>query len=95
MKIDPKNKYQKSINYNRILGILHDKYKNNPREYNLKELSILAEIGSKIESIKRMRNSNNKKILLIDLGKTIKNSKNLLGEYPEFQEYERKFSVSL
>ena len=89
------NKYQKQINFNSIRDELHVEYQKNTREYNLKELSILADIGSKIESIKRMRNSNNKKILLIDLGKTIKNSKNLLGEYPEFQEYERKFSVSL
>ena len=33
-------------------------------KYNLKELSILADIGSKIESIRRMRNGNNKNILL-------------------------------
>lgn len=81
------NKYQKSINYNRILGILHDKYKNNPREYNLKELSILAEIGSKIESISRMRNRNNKNILFKDLREKIIQLKSSLNKYPEFQEY--------
>lgn len=82
------NEYKKGINYNSILRTLHDKYKNNSY-YNLKKLSSLAEIRSTIESITRMPNSNNKNILLNDLRKTIKQSKNLLGNYSEFQEYER------
>jgi hypothetical protein len=92
---DAANRNHKRNNYQSILHKLHVEYQKNPNKYNLQELSILADIGSKIESISRMRNGNNKKILLIDLGKTIKNSKKILGEYPEFKEYERKFSVSL
>jgi len=83
------NRSQKGINYNSILGNLHGEYQNKTHEYNLTELSSLADIGSKIESIKRMRNSNNKKILLRDLRETIKQLKNSLNKYPKFQEYEK------
>jgi hypothetical protein len=89
------NRNQKRINYNSILTNLHREYQENPHEYNLKELSILADIGSKIESISRMQNGNNKNILLRDLRETIKRLKESLKKYPEFQEYGRKFSVSL
>ena len=82
------NRNQKRINYNSILTNLHHEYQKNPHEYNLKELSILADIGSKIESISRMRNGNNKNILLRDLRKTIIQLKELLKKYPEFQKYE-------
>jgi hypothetical protein len=87
------NIYQKRINYNSILHKLHDKYRHNPREYNLKELSILADIGSKIESISRMRNANNKNILLRDLRETIERLKKSLGNYPKFQEYEERLII--
>jgi len=84
------NKYQKRINYNNTLRILHGRYQENPNDYNLKELSSLAEIGSKIKSISRISsmNKNNKNILLRDLRETIKRLKNSLNKYPEFQEYE-------
>jgi hypothetical protein len=84
------NKYQKSINYNNTLRKLHGRYRKNPNDYNLKELSSLAEIGSKIKSISRISsmNKNNKNILLRDLRETIKRLKNSLNKYPEFQEYE-------
>lgn len=83
------NSNQKGINHKHILSNLHGEYQNKPREYSLKELSILAEIGSKIKSINRVRNSNNKNILLKDLRKTIIQSERLLNKYPKFQEYKR------
>ena len=83
------NKYQKQINFNSIRDELHREYQNKPREYNLRELSILADIGSKFESISKMRNGYNKNILLKDLRETIKRFKTLLNKYPKFKEYER------
>jgi len=82
------NKYQKGINYNSIFRNLLNKYKNN-NDYSLKKISSLAEIRSTIESITRMPNSNNKNILLNDLREKIIQSKKSLGNYSEFQEYER------
>ena len=82
------NSYQKSINYNRILGNLHDKYKSNS-QYSLTKLINLAHIGSTFESINRMPNGSNKNILLEELRKKIKQSKNSLNKYSEFQEYEK------
>jgi hypothetical protein len=83
-------KYQNVENYNRILLTLHKKYKNNSGDYKLKNLSELAKIGSKIESISGISNmnENDKKIMLKDLRETIIRLKNSLRNYPEFQEYE-------
>jgi hypothetical protein len=86
------NSYEKGINYNRIRMGLHNKYQYEPK-YHLRELSFIADIGSKIESISRMRNGNNKNILLRDLRETIERLKESLKNYPlknypEFQEYE-------
>ena len=89
------NSNEKGANFNRIRMDLHNKYQLEPHKYNLRELTFLADIGSKIESISRMRNGNNKNILLRDLRETIELLKESLKNYPEFQEYGRKFSVSL
>ncbi len=75
-------------NYKDILENLDKKYNSN-LGYSLPRLSKLAYIGSAIESITRMPNSNNKNILLGALRETIKQSERSLGNYPEFQEYER------
>jgi len=83
------NKNQKEINYNRILKTLHEKYKNTSYKYNLKELTELAKIESKIKSINRISNENNKYIMLKDLRKTIKSLNNSLNKYDEFKEYKR------
>jgi hypothetical protein len=88
------NSYKKGENFNRIRMDLHKKYQNELHKYNLRELSILADIESKIESISRMQNGNNKNILLRDLRETIKQLKESLknnkslNKYPEFKEYE-------
>ena len=82
------NSYKKGENFNRIRMDLHNKYQSEPHTYNLRELSFLADIESKIESISRMRNRNNKNILLRDLRETIERLKESLKNYPEFKKYE-------
>jgi len=86
--IQEKNNRLRDKNYKDILENLHKKYNSN-LGYSLPRLSKLAYIGSAIESITRMPNSNNKNILLGALRETIKQLKRSLGNYPEFQEYER------
>jgi hypothetical protein len=86
--IQEKNNRLRKANYNRILGELENKYRSNP-DYDLTRLIKLAGIGSTIDSITRMPNSNNRNIQLKTLRETIKQSTSSLGNYPEFKEYER------
>jgi len=85
------NKNNKGMNYNSILRSLHDKYKNNPDKYNLKKLTELAEIGSKIQSISRISNMKynkyNKNIMHKDLRETIERLNKSLNKYEEFKKY--------
>jgi hypothetical protein len=80
------NNEQKNANYNLILKKLQDTYRNQPILYNVAKLTRLANIGSRIESINRIK-TNNKKNLLKALKNTIKQKEISLGEYPEFQKY--------
>ena len=80
------NKEQKNANYDRIFQKLHETYKNK-NEYNKARLSTLAHIGSNIESINRIQNNNNKKIILGALKNKILQKQKSLGKYPEFQKY--------
>ena len=84
------NKYKKDEDYNSILRELFNSYQSN-RVLNVKELYILAQIGSKIKSISRILNKNNKQILLIDLGKTINKLRSSLNKYNEFNNYEIEY----
>ena len=84
------NKEQKNANYIRILKNLEDKYRNQGEYYNKARLSTLAHIGSNIESINRIQNNNNKKIILGALKNTILQKQKSLERYPEFQEYKAK-----
>lgn len=83
------NKEQKNANYDRIFQKLHETYKNK-NEYNKARLSRLARIGSNIESINRIKNNNNKQIILGVLKNTIKEKEKSLEKYPEFQQYKAK-----
>ncbi len=84
------NSKQKNANYSRILQELKDTYRYKPEYYNLAKLSRLASIGSSIESINRIKNSNNKNILVRALKNTIQQRQNSLKEYPEFEQYKSK-----
>ena len=77
---------QKSANHDIILKQLSNRYRNNS---DFAKLSKLASIGASILSIEKMPNGEPKKILLNALRETIKQSKKSLGNYSEFQEYER------
>jgi hypothetical protein len=81
------NRNKKSAHRDMILKQLSNRYKHN-KNFNFAELNRLASIGASILSIKEMPNGEPKKILLNALRETIKQSKNSLNKYPEFQEYE-------
>jgi hypothetical protein len=76
---------QKINNYNSILQPLKKKYSHT--DYSL-DISTLSDIGSQIESIRRMNPGNNRTKKIIKLKNYMEIFRSFKNKYPEFKEYE-------